>query len=430
MADQQRIRPSGLIPSWANDALINDPGETWDATNLKIEPGGGKRDDGWVPNEQPSAQHTNHLKHEDKIWIQWIANLQAQNWSYPTRIEDQAGANGCDCRALTYDRATANLGVWLVGGFGETIFISPDGVGWAIARSAGPGNDFDIGFSKIPSDAPVTVGFFSVFGCTANNYMGTWSGAGAWTASALPLATNRPVEGVWAGGHGLVIAVGGDVPGNLPTIWSSAPVVPLVWAAALPAAVNSNWCVDVAHDPAAPLTVAIGDNVNGDVFWSADGLIWNTINPGINDMRAIAYNPEQGLWMITNATGQIWTSGNGTAWSLLTTPGFSPVLRSLCARGSHWFCHDVSTDWLYFSTDNGLIWRAIGDVWGQLSRGAPIVGHVFRRFAYSENLDQWALIFDGGPANQYGQFKKTLSLGAVLQTMSGGTIVEVTPTVT
>ena len=49
MADKALLRPIGLEPSWANDVAINDPGESWDATDTKIEPGAGKRDDGWLP---------------------------------------------------------------------------------------------------------------------------------------------------------------------------------------------------------------------------------------------------------------------------------------------------------------------------------------------------------------------------------------------
>ena len=79
MADKQNTMPLVPIPAWANDDLINDPGEPWDSTDTKVEPGSGKRDDGFLPEENPPAQHVNKLFHEIGTWLQYFSTIQVQN---------------------------------------------------------------------------------------------------------------------------------------------------------------------------------------------------------------------------------------------------------------------------------------------------------------------------------------------------------------
>lgn len=64
-------RPA-TIPTWATDAVFVDPGELWDGDVTKVDPGAGKRGQGWLPEEEPPAEFQNN---EMNLYGEWITYI-------------------------------------------------------------------------------------------------------------------------------------------------------------------------------------------------------------------------------------------------------------------------------------------------------------------------------------------------------------------
>jgi hypothetical protein len=439
MADKELFRPVGLDPSWANDTLLNDPGETWDATATKVEPGAGKRDDGFLPNEQPPAQHVNQLFNEIGKWIQFFSNIQIQNWDPPKSVT-VAGTNSS--YAVTRDTnpggsAASGRGNWMVAGFAGVITESPDGMNWSSV--SGAGSALTWAASKDPRDAPVlTTSHCSVFGGntpvgnnTVVDYIGTTK-----TTRALSGSTGSTVteSGIWANDSGIFV-VGGTNGALAPALWWNDPSsMSTPWNAGTGVTYNdSTSVVDVAHDPDSGLTVAVGNKgtTHADIWTSTDGKAWTLVADVFTDEpTAIDYNKKTGLWMVAaGATGKIYTSSDGTTWSLLTTLGFQVRHRCLLGVGSVWALVEDGSYGLYHSTDGGATWRyqfVDGD--SKASTTTECID-----ITYAEDVGCFGIALTGGypsPSDD-GQFRKSLSAGTLLATASGsGYIVLDNPTVT
>ena len=158
MANRRLVRPVHPLPSWANDALINDPGEPWHNTDTKVQPGAGKRDDGGLPEESPAAQHINQLFNELGQWVQYLSDVQPMNWkSWDTPYAAAGGATSC----VVWDEGAE---AWLCGGRADTCALAQIETEWSDVGAAVAVSDFTWGASKNPGDTPGHIGSNSIFG--------------------------------------------------------------------------------------------------------------------------------------------------------------------------------------------------------------------------------------------------------------------------
>ena len=428
MADKTTTRPTGLIPSWSNDANLNDPGQPWDATATKVEPGAGKRDDGFLPEENPEAQHVNHLLNEQGTWIQFFSDMQAQNWSVPVEPRHAGAIQSAD--ALCYDRGAeqyAIVGENVAGS--AAIGFTADGYWFFEQGIASAGYNLTWCAAKIPSDAPVTTGRFFIVG--GGGRIITDTIGAVVNQRNTPGAGDVVDDGVWDGGNASFATGGNDGAGNA-QLWTS-PAAAMAWTlgAGIGAPVNSVTvtCMAASDDPASPLVVAFGDNQTPDSWTSTDGGVnWTLRVPaivgtaGTDVPRSIAYSAALGVWMLLLKT-EVWTSPDGIVWSLVAsglTVDFQ--YRCLATSGSMWIAADATDAVIYYSTDLGVTWRKF---WmNDDDRALGVADKPVTGIIYSEYRREFALVkaFTGGT----GQFRRSMSIGTTLLTSEGESV----PTVT
>ena len=68
-------KPTEPLPIWATDANYASPGDPWDVTPTKVDPGGGQRAEGWEPGEPHPAQFENFDRNAIGAWLSWIDSL-------------------------------------------------------------------------------------------------------------------------------------------------------------------------------------------------------------------------------------------------------------------------------------------------------------------------------------------------------------------
>lgn len=425
MADKQTTRPLGLIPSWSNDTNLNDPGETWDATATKVEPGAGKRDDGFLPEENPEAQHVNHLLHEQGQWIQFFSDMQIQNWSAPVEPIHTIRQSA---HALCYDR-----------GLAQYVIVGENVAGSASVNFTSDGYWFgELGIvlaaysltwcaAKIPSDAPVTAGAFFIVGGGVQTI--TDAVGAVVTQRLTPNAWDDVHVGVWDGGNARFITGGQNTTLPDARLWTS-PAAAMTWTlgAGIGAPVNSLTITCIAADGAG-LVVAFGDNRTPDAWTSVDGGVnWILRVPAITGTaatdapRSIAYNAELGVWMLLLKT-EVWTSSDGITWSKVVdslTVDFQ--YRCLATSGNMWVAADATEFAIYYSTDLGTTWRKY--FFDTDDRALGVANDVVTDIIYSKYRREFATV--AAQAGGNGQFRRSMSIGTTLLTSEG----EVVPTVT
>jgi hypothetical protein len=77
------------VPEWATEATYDAPGETFDGTATKVDPGAALKAEGWKPKDQPPAQYHNWW--QGKVG-EWLTHLNAHtsaddDWVYPAAKE-------------------------------------------------------------------------------------------------------------------------------------------------------------------------------------------------------------------------------------------------------------------------------------------------------------------------------------------------------
>lgn len=358
MADKQVTRPTGLVPSWSNDQSMNDPSEAWHGDDTKTEPGAGKRDDGWLPDEDIETQHVNHLMWEDKAWIQFFSDIQIQNWPLPTTLPLVSGDPNTG-NAIVWDYGSQQW--WVVGDDVSLDMISSrstDGYIWFPEKeTTGTFNDPANGFaySKPDNEAPTHSDSLLVTGCSGHILVNQ---AGSWTNYPINSENDAATCGAWDTVIELLLVGGYDTTGPfVPVFYYSDPAT-ISWTRVVPSASNSDQVVDMAAS-GEELVLAIGRNANGDTWTSEDGIVWTLRTTTIDNMVACRYNPAEGLWMILTSGGEVHTSSDAINWSLKASTGLSFQTRCLRASGSVWVALDAAERTIYFSTDSGTTWRPI-----------------------------------------------------------------------
>ena len=378
MADQRLTRPQLPIPSWANDTLI-DPGETWDATPTKVEPGSGKRDDGWLPEENPSAQHSNQLDHEQSLWLQFFANMQVMNWE-DVGVPQEVAVNTTDC--ITWDEGDLS---WITGARADIVVRTRDEILWEDIGPSGAGFSWHWATSKRPGDAPAHTGPRTLLGngtAAAVNNVVEFATVGPWATQVLPGAGNKATNtGIWDVGNSLWL-IGGIDNGN-PSFWYD--VTPIAGCTqVVPAQVNSSDVIQIATDRSGN-SVAIGDATPFDVWTSSNGTAWTRATPtGITvgeEARAIAWDEDNDNWILLTDKA-CYTSSNGTSWSQVSVSylaGADFQFRCLVISGSAWVACNDRDPYIRFSGDGGITWKLLRVPVGVLGTVDPLVGVDYSR---------------------------------------------------
>jgi hypothetical protein len=137
------LRPDTL-PDWATDLNLTDPPEAWDGTPSKVDPGAGKRAQGWNPNEEHPAQNENYhqnligrfVRHFDRLRLAEFDNFIQ---SLPDLRNGIPDAQFFQCFEAVYFPSTDGQPLWLVTGEGQAVL----GDGYLL-RGGDDCNDFEV----------------------------------------------------------------------------------------------------------------------------------------------------------------------------------------------------------------------------------------------------------------------------------------------
>jgi len=413
MADKNLVRPQN-VTSWANDALINDPGESWDATPTKVDPGDGKRDDGHLPNEIPPAQHENHVKNEIGLWLQYFADAQALNWiSVGPTVEPTAAL--CSAEGATYDEG---LPGWLLVGRSGVADITRDGQAYRAITNHTVGTA-TWAASKRPDQAPTHTGAKSLIGGVAQTNVAEYTGA--WATQVLPgTAVVGSDVGLWDPVNQLWLVGGSD--NSLPSFWRDATPI-TGFTQTVPARITSLTVVDMATNPNTGLTVAIGDNGSFDVWTTTDGITWNRATPtGIGNIpvvelaMAIEYDPVRDLFVLltdwacyTSTDGVNYTQQSGGGTTQRTVGNWR--MRCLEIVGSLYLAAEDNDSIINYSVDGGITWRYLQQDIPALT-GAAAANGTIEHIVYNRTRGQFLAIWTDQPNQAYGFI--SLALGSAL----------------
>jgi len=434
MADKQVTRPIGLDPSWANDELINDPGEAWDGDTTKVEPGAGKRDDGYLPEENPDAQELNHVQNETGRWLQYFSNMQAMNWTPGGRVGEVTTAGQINSAGgLCYDEGS---GQWIAVGriisIAGEVSISQDGHTWtAIAGAPLASVNLDYVASKHPDFAPTHLSVNALISSATNASVIELLGGGLSGFTAPGVGTVNVAMQAWDEGNSQWIVVGGeDQAGTpLPAVWTDGtPMTGLTQRAS--AAVNSTRAELLAIDRAG-LSVVIGDGAapNFDVWTSLDAITFTQTAPvgvGVGESaRSMIFDEARGVFVLLTERAT-YTSIDGVNWSLVGSFSGGGVHAVRCFASDNGGMYVAGVDGLgaaiRYSSDGGVNWRIVlvpGDY--DQTGGAGASTDTVSRVCYSQALRRFAYSVSPPTGTYYGFVGLSLAVGDTTVEANGTT---------
>ena len=418
MADKQINMPLLPFPSWANDTNMNDPGKPWDATPTKVEPGSGKRDDGFLPEENPDAQHVNQLLNEIGRWVQYLSTIQVMNW-FDAGLIGTVASNTGECHV--YDEG---LGAWLFGGRADSFTSSRDGWTFAATFNSGQGFTWERCATKRPNDLPTHTGgntLFTSHSIVAAVVVVAFEGGGFVSQTLPHVGTAIADQCDWDRINQRWIVAGREDMGGSPTnvFWyDGTPLAGFAKTTPVAAPNGTNEIIDLTHGEdgsGGALNVAVGAGVapNFDVWTSTDGITWSPATPtGITageDARAIMWCQARQIFVLTT-NDSVYTSTNGTAWSQVATYSGGPdfQFRALDNDGGGlWVAaSDFSPTGIFYSYDGGVNWRFVAVPPAENGSTDPI--HDVR---YSRAQGRFGAMWIDNPPVTQGNFVLSLAVG-------------------
>jgi hypothetical protein len=431
-----------VTTSWSNDTNLSDPGEPWDTTVAKVDPGNGKRDDGWLPEESPAAQHTNYLLNEIGRWIQYLSGLQVIHWEDATKTWHLPGTYLADaessCNAPAYDEGAER---WIVGGgtgVGTAKAVSSRDLATFAENGLGPVSyRWTWAAAKRPDDAPSTAGTYRTLFGTADLTVaasvhvteanGTPPGF-AFSNAVLPSANNvSTYQGVWDTSASRWIVVGTDNTAITAraSLWY-ATTAPLGAFTRVSPAATSTAVLGVAYG--AGLLVAVGNGTSPafDAFTSVNGgTSWTVTTPsGITageDFRAIAYDETRALFMMLTDQS-CYVSSNGTTWTQRSTFASGGFFQFRCLAtdgGIYVAAAEDDPPRIRYSLDHGATWRQVYVPPAEAT--TPIVGVAYSRIA-KRFIATWN---DADPPTAQGNIAASLAVGETFLGIGGYSVPQV-----
>lgn len=432
MARKQINFPIGLIPSWANNANMSDPGEPWDGTPTKVEPGAGKRDLGYLAEETPTAQELNHKLNELGKWVQYLSCIQVMNW-FDCGEPVAPGMAQQTAECICYDEGL--LGFVIAGRANEVSFTG-DGFTFSDIGPTGSAQTWTWAASKRPDQSPTHTGANTVL--THNAAQATpnieqyTSGGWATTTGNVSGGLDQIVQHVWDEDNERWIFVGCADTGGTPQPYVCTSVDPL--AAALTvrgvsAATNSDRVVLIAVNLSG-LSVLVGNTTMPfDVWTSTNAVTFTRATPvGITagqEARALIWDDSRNVFVLLT-TDEVYTSTDGVNWTqiaVLVANEFK--LRAFaCDGGGLYVAATAATAHtsIRYSYDGGLTWRLV-KVPPSESGGAP--GTEIDQICYSRGHGRFAATWVQGGANP-GNLTVSLAVGETMYGIDSISVPEVT----
>lgn len=361
-------RPSGNIPVWSSDLNYPAGAEDWSETPTKVDPGSTAIARGWEPGKSPAAQRFNFLMNRYSGNILAHDAIEVQNW-LPSATVASSLVNADGAYQITYD---ANRGwLWAVGAISSVgkVYYSHNGINWTnVSAKLDVTPSAPIALSGIAFDGSGT-GFacsaYAGSGGTIYRITGDAIAASEYTGTAVTDSQGHygivfePFEGLF-----LLFGAKDDTPAVW-TVESSGTVT----ARVLDDEESYDAIVKLAIAPTQNRWIALADASGTWRQWDAadPSDVWTDrgVVPFASIPRGLAYNPDEGLYMVTCNSGETYVSVDGFNWTLRSDlPGGGVFLPyCLACFGSLWVAvASVNSSAqgnqrsLVYSTDQGLTW--------------------------------------------------------------------------
>ncbi len=355
------------IPTWSTNATFVSPGDPWDGDPTKVDPGAGKRAEGWEPSEAPPAEFLNFWKNGIAALVDYLAGVQAFSWStLPALVTTPA--------AIIVDPSQ---------GISSPV-VAPRYLFTSLSAGAAIRYSDDRGLSLIvPATEPtVTHRLSRIFSNQGGTELATgddnvvpnfvlWEssdGGANWTERTAATGLGASTVGIWLWfdatvGFWLVSADG---------IAHRKSANGIAWSALATPPSATTRCVggDEAGIILVGGTAGIDRSTDGNNFSNVLSL------PGAGAVDGIGYSAAIPLFYAvgTDDAGNeaIWTSSDGTAWAQQTDASIQArtnLNHIQTDRGELVLVWDDGERRLYYSTDRGQTLRRGPQLDGQISTG-------------------------------------------------------------
>jgi len=177
-----------------------------------------------------------------------------------------------------------------------------------------------------------------------------------------------PIQDYFSNAHtdrSLLVAVGHAVnTDGIPYTWTSNSATVLV-DGLLRSGTDMLWH-SVAYSPTLRLFVAVTHASSTDIYYSVDGVTWTPVtDPGALSSNAVYWSSADSMFIVSGimsgTTSQVWTSVNGTTWTVrafttgvnvaLSRVEYAPALDIYVGLGS-----DVGLDGDGMYSSDGITW--------------------------------------------------------------------------
>ncbi len=322
-------------------------------TVTPVDPGGTKKNAGWLVDEKPPAAWFNWFF---RAWYRWI------NWAKLTILSTLVPLQGAARSWLLAPAAQANTwnGVcwseqWqrffaVCPDGSNQIMMSYDGVSWSVAAGVSDGYDFQA--VTAGGSSVVSVGWA---GASQVVYSGdggaNWSYANAAEANTWACVTYAPALTMF-------LAVSNN--GTNRTMRSTNGGAN--WTAA--AAANANAWQGVCWSIALGLFVAVSSDGASRVMTSSDGINWSAASAATaNQWKSVCYSEDLGRFVAVanSGTNRVMYSSNGTAWTAAASADETAAWTSVCYSSELQLFVAVATSGTsrVMTSADGITWRAV-----------------------------------------------------------------------
>lgn len=364
-------RPSGVVPVWAEDLNYPAGAQDWSGTPTKIDPGSTAIARGWEPGKSPAAQRMNFVLNKLGGHTEAHDAIEVQNW-LPQQTVASSLVNLDGAYQITYDQNRRWL--WAVGEISSVgkIYYSHNGVLWTnVSTKLDVTPAAPVALSGVAFDTAGT-------GFACSGYTGSAGTIYRITGDAIAASEYTGTAVTNSQGHygivyepyeGLFLLFGAKL--DEPAVWtveSSGTVT------ARTLANQSSYIATVKLGIAATQNrwVVFADSSGTWRQWDAadPSDVWTDrgVVPFASIPRGLAYNPDEGLYMVTCNAGETYISVDGYNWSLRSDLPNGGIFYPYCLTcyGSIWVAAAAVNSSaqgnqrsLVYSTDQGLTWTPV-----------------------------------------------------------------------